>query len=208
MTGETTSQGTSGASRRYGSSVDLFSRGLTAIIIFTMIAGILLFGFMPRLNQILTGLFVAFCVIVVTTAYSFQPIAYGMNRDGLTIYFRWRSLKIPWSSVRSIELEPKTKSYKSIRVFGSAGVLGYLGRYWSPALGFHMRLVTNRSHVVVLHRRTPYCLSPDDPDRFVREAVAYVTAEGGDERADGPAAEVRPRMRKVRSESDPGQPES
>ncbi len=161
---------------------------ITGAVILTWVAGAILFGYMSRPYQIVTGLFLAFTGVILTSGYTFRPIGYGLGPEGVVIYFAWRRLHIPWSSVRSVGIEPREKPFQSIRVFGTGGVLGVLGWYWSPALGFHIRLVTDRSRTVVLDRGVPYCLSPDDPDRFVREARAFL----GDE---SPSMELAPRRR-------------
>ena len=164
-------------SRRYSAPVDTLARIVTIVVAVTIVAAILLFGFMAESYQVVTGLFIAFGALVFPTAYSFQPIAYGMGPEGIVIYFRWRRIRIPWRTIRAVRLEPRRKVFRSIRTLGSFGIFGYLGRYWSPALGFHIRLVTDRSRVVVLFRKVPYCLSPDDPDRFIREARPYLQEE-------------------------------
>lgn len=164
-------------SRRYASPVDTGVKVITGLAIVTTFLALGLFSFMPRFYQVVTALFVAFTVVTLTTAYTFRPIAYGMDPEGVIIYFAWRRLRIPWHTVRAVRLEPKRKVFRAIRTLGSGGVFGYLGRYWSPALGFHIRLVTDRGRVVILFRKVPYCLSPDDPDRFVREARSYAKEE-------------------------------
>ncbi|MCA9755710.1 MAG: hypothetical protein KDA27_07910 [Candidatus Eisenbacteria bacterium] len=167
-------EGPDHVSRRYRSPVDLRSRILTTVVVVTVILASLLFGFMSRPYQLVSALFLAFAGIVLALAYTFKPIAYGMAPDGLTIFFPWRRMRIPWSSITAVRLEPRNKAFQSVRVMGSGGVFGQIGRYWSAALGMHLRLVTDRSRVVVLDRKVPYCLSPDDPDRFVREAQEYL----------------------------------
>lgn len=167
---------------------------MTAAVAITTVLAILLFGFMPRGYQVITGLFVAFSSLVLTTGYTFRPIAYGMGTNGLTIYFPWRRLRIPWNTVRAVRLEPKLAAFRAIRTLGTGGIFGFLGRYWSPALGFHTRLVTDRSRVVVVFRRVPYCVSPDDPDRFVREARAFLE----EVRASGPVIARRDRRESSR----------
>ncbi|MCA9726802.1 MAG: hypothetical protein KC729_03900 [Candidatus Eisenbacteria bacterium] len=164
-------------SRRYGSPVDGLARLLTAGLLTTWVGAILLFGFMPTFYQAVTGLFLGFSALVLSGAYSFRPIGYGLAPSGLTIYFAWRRIRIPWDTVSSVELHPAIQPFRAVRVFGSSGIFGYLGRYWSPALGFHVRLVTDRRRVVLVRRKTSYCLSPDDPDRFVREAGSYLESE-------------------------------
>lgn len=164
------------ATRRYGSPIDGRARTLTAIVVTTVILASLLFGFMSRPYQLISGLFLAFCGVLLATTYTFRPIGYGMGPQGLTIFFSWRRLRIPWDSVTDVHLEPRNRSFQAIRVFGSGGVFGHIGRYWSPALGMHLRMVTDRNRVVVLRRKVPYSLSPDDPDRFVREAREFLVA--------------------------------
>ncbi|MEZ4647238.1 MAG: PH domain-containing protein [Candidatus Eisenbacteria bacterium] len=173
-------EGPDHVSRRYRSPVDLRSRILTTVVIATVVLASLLFGFMSRPYQLVSALFLAFSGVVLALAYTFRPIAYGMAGDGITIFFAWRRLRIPWESISAVGLQPGNKAFQAVRVVGSGGVFGELGRYWSPALGMHLRLVTDRGRVVVLQRKVPYCLSPDDPDRFVREAQEYLgTVEDG-----------------------------
>ena len=167
-------------SRRYRSPVDSFSKGATLVVLVTWIGSILLFGFMPPVYQAITGLFLVFSSLVVSGAYAFRPIGYGLAPKGLTIYFAWRRIRIPWSTVQEVELHPRLQPFQAVRVFGSSGVFGYLGRYWSPALGFHIRLVTDRHRVVLIRRKVSYCVSPDDPDRFVREARSYLESESAE----------------------------
>lgn len=168
------SEGPGHVSRRYGSPIEPGVRVVTGVLIVTVVLGVVLFGFMARPYQVISALFLAFSVVLLVSAYTFRPIGYGMGPDGLIVFFPWRHLKIPWTTVEDVQLEPRESPFRAVRVLGSGGVFGHLGRYWSPALGMHLRLVTDRSRVIVLRRKIPYCLSPDDPDRFVREAREYL----------------------------------
>ena len=161
-------------SRRYQSPVDGLVRVVTVVLIVTWGGAVVLFGFMPAVYQAITGLFLIFSVLVLSGAYAFRPIGYGLAPGGITIYFPWRRIRIPWETVHEVGLHPELKPFQAVRVFGSAGVFGYIGRYWSPALGFHIRFVTDRRKVVLIRRKVSYCVSPDDPDRFVREALGYL----------------------------------
>lgn len=164
--------------RRYRSPIDTRARVLTVGVITTFVLASLLFGFMSTPHQLVSGLFLAFGGAAVGIAHTFRPTGFAMGPDCLVIYFPWRQLRIPWSSVSEVYLEPRNKSFRVVRVLGSGGIFGDIGRYWSPALGMHLRMVTDRSRIVVLRRRVPYCLSPDDPDRFVREAQSYLRTSG------------------------------
>lgn len=57
----------------------------------------------------------------------------------------------------------------SVRVFGIGGLMGYVGRFRSAALGPYVAYATDPARAVVVRRRgaPPVVLTPDRPDDFV-----------------------------------------
>jgi hypothetical protein len=96
----------------------------------------------------------------------YAPTAYALAGDGVHIHRRAGVLVIPYTAIRGVDTE--RRSLSSLTMFGSRGVFGHFGHFWSPRLGNFRLHLTNCREVVWLATATGWVgLSPDRPHEFV-----------------------------------------
>lgn len=94
------------------------------------------------------------------------PTAYTLGGDGVHIHRRAGVLVIPYRTIRAVDTEPR--SLAALTTFGSRGLFGHFGRFWSPRLGSFRLYLANRRDVVWLATDGGWVgLSPDRPREFV-----------------------------------------
>ena len=96
----------------------------------------------------------------------YAPTGYRLAADGVHVERRAGALVIPYHRIRAVDQAPRPVNGMSI--FGSRGVFGRFGRFWSPSLGFYRLYLSNRHAVVWLATEGGWVgLSPDRPADFV-----------------------------------------
>lgn len=96
----------------------------------------------------------------------FAPTGYTLGGDGLQVHRRAGAVVIPYRTIRAVDTE--RRSLAAITTFGSRGLFGYFGRFWSPRLGNFRLYLTDRRAVVWLATDQGWVgLSPDRQEEFV-----------------------------------------
>jgi len=142
---------------------------ITTSVVLTILLGLIVYSFLSYSKLI---------------QLSFIAVALGLFFFGLHNYFRsieisdkeiiiagpFRAIKIPLS--RDSIIQPTANGFKgAIRLFGSGGLFGYTGLYWSKSVGRFSSYVTNRSHSILIDSDSKkIMISPDDVSGFM-EAV-------------------------------------
>ena len=96
----------------------------------------------------------------------FAPAAYALGADGVQVHRRAGVLVIPYRSIRGVDTRVRTLT--GLTMFGSRGIFGHFGRFWSPRLGHYRLYLSNSRDVVWLATDDGWvALSPDRPQDFV-----------------------------------------
>lgn len=85
-------------------------------------------------------------LIILTLAIMATPIFYTIGTDELYLRLLAFPLHFPMSQYNVNECD-LTDLKKAIRVFGSAGFMGYLGYFWSKEEGNFFLLLTNEEKI-------------------------------------------------------------
>jgi hypothetical protein len=94
------------------------------------------------------------------------PRGYRLAADGVHVERRAGTTVIPYRSIRSVDRDPRPLG--GLSLFGSKGVFGRFGRFWSPRLGAYRLFVTDGTAVVWLATDDGLVgLSPDRSAEFV-----------------------------------------
>jgi hypothetical protein len=105
------------------------------------------------------------------------PAGYALGEDGVQVHRRAGVLVIPYRAIRGCDDEPRSLS--GLTLFGSRGLFGHFGRFWSPRLGNYRLYLSNRSNVVWLATDTGWVgLSPDRPQEFLARLRRRLSAAG------------------------------
>jgi hypothetical protein len=96
----------------------------------------------------------------------FAPTAYALGDDGVQVHRRAGVLVIPYRTILAVDTEHR--SLTALTTFGSRGIFGHFGRFWSPRLGNFRLYLANSRDVVWLATDDGWVgLSPDHPQEFV-----------------------------------------
>jgi Bacterial PH domain len=107
----------------------------------------------------------------------FAPTGYVLAADGVRIERRIAPVTIPYRTIRAADRAPRPLA--GLTLFGSRGIFGHFGTFWSPRLGNFRLFVTNRHGVVWLATEHGWvALSPDRPDDFLTHLRARLPAAG------------------------------
>jgi hypothetical protein len=97
------------------------------------------------------------------------PRGYSIEASSLRIERRLGSTAIPFASIRRVEPLPAERLAGAWRVFGTAGLFGYFGRFRSRPLGSFRMYATRSDGYVLVEADQPVVLTPDRPTEFVAE---------------------------------------
>ena len=96
----------------------------------------------------------------------FAPTGYALGGDGVQVHRRAGVLVIPYRAIRGCDGE--RRSLSGLTLFGSRGIFGHFGRFWSPRLGNYRLYLANTRDVVWLATESGWvALSPDRPGEFL-----------------------------------------
>ena len=99
----------------------------------------------------------------------FMVMGYVVTDDEVRVKRLLWSNRIPRKSLTSARAEPGALS-RSVRICGNGGFFSFSGFFRSEKLGSFRAYVTDLNRTVVLRtEKRTYVLSPDEPERFVRD---------------------------------------
>ena len=105
------------------------------------------------------------------------PAGYALGADGVQVHRRAGVLVIPYRTIRGCDDE--RRSLGGLTLFGSRGIFGHFGRFWSPRLGNYRLYLANRRDVVWLATDSGWVgLSPDRPREFLERLRRRLPAAG------------------------------
>lgn len=108
-------------------------------------------------------------ILILSIAALFRPTGYELDDSLLIVKRATGSVKIATDDIRSIELQTKKELGAGIRVLGSAGFLGYFGKFYYRDHGWISVYATDSSKtlLIVLKDGRKIIISPDDTDAFM-----------------------------------------
>jgi hypothetical protein len=113
-------------------------------------------------------------ILVVFLSYAYSPRGYEISGGSLTILRLIGNVQIGLDHVH----EARTVGFGylkwRVRIWGTGGLFGYYGLYYTAGLGKCTWYVTDRSKCVVLVTRDKtVVVSPDDVESFVTAIRAF-----------------------------------
>ena len=110
----------------------------------------------------------AFLGILIYLTYAYSPLGYEIKYDSLIINRKIKPVTIAFDKIKEVRIDPQAASLKCLRLFGSGGLFGFFGTFYSKQLKVHKRYITSRKNAVVIVADKNYVISPDKPDLFVQ----------------------------------------
>jgi hypothetical protein len=128
-------------------------------------------------------LFVIFPLPFLGAVWALQglaPAGYTLEVRGVRLERRWRSRRLPYSAIRSVDRTPRPIG--GFLALGLNGLFGSHGLRWNPRVGLHYLAITNTSDLVYLETsRGLVVISPTKPDDLVTALRARLSAARGGE---------------------------
>lgn len=127
---------------------------------------------LPQVAPVVRWLLLAVPILILLPAALLTVRGYELAGRELLIQRLFWKTHLWLEGVQSVEADPEAMR-RSIRLCGNGGLFGFTGWFWNKKLRTHRVFVTDPKRAVVLRlsQRT-LVVSPDDPERFVRELKA------------------------------------
>ena len=113
------------------------------------------------------------CVVILPVLYiaTWIPINLSANTTHIILHKLIGKITIPIGEITSVQIIDKSMISNSIRLFGSGGVFGYLGKFRNRLLGNYIMYITERKNLILIktHKKTYIfnCKGPDSLIMFV-----------------------------------------
>ncbi|MGC9157815.1 MAG: PH domain-containing protein, partial [Terracidiphilus sp.] len=105
---------------------------------------------------------------VIALAYAYSPRGFEVSGGAFRVKRLIGSVVFPLTSLRFVRDATPADFRGSVRLWGSGGLFGYYGLFWSRTLGKSRWYVTDRSKAVVVTDGSQTVLvSPEDRDEFL-----------------------------------------
>lgn len=108
---------------------------------------------------------ISICLLVITLLVTLllMPRGVSKNEKGLTVHLLAKNIHIPADEIVSVEAYPMDE--KTIRVFGSGGVFGYIGVFSNDKVGEFVCYATDWSNSYIIRRRNkrPIVITIENP---------------------------------------------
>lgn len=98
------------------------------------------------LKYLLTIILLATVIVGV----GYMPIRLKINDEKITVIRLFGPLKIPQSEIVEIKRIGKSEINNSIRIFGSGGLFGYLGRFKNDRFGSYTMYATELNNLIFI----------------------------------------------------------
>jgi len=156
---------------RYNASFSTAAKGVT-VLLYIILAALIFNNFVgeresslgiDRIWVIITGL-------VLVVPYLMHVSNYELNSEGIKINTPMRSKRILFEHIESVTVCSYDQLGITIRLFGSGGVWGYFGVFYSREFGrisFNATSLT-RTLILIKGKRKKIIISPDDTESFIK----------------------------------------
>jgi hypothetical protein len=121
-------------------------------------------------------LMVVFFVTIIAGIW-YAPIRLEANDEEIAVRRLFSVVKIPLSEVTHIRQISKTTIDGSIRVFGSGGLFGYLGRFKNDKIGTYNMYATELNSLIMVSttNNKKYVISCTKPKEFIEYVSSKLT---------------------------------
>lgn len=143
---------------------------ITAIIVIILVASTY---FIWTDDFPLSMLWLKYTLIVVFIAtiiggLGYMPIRLTIENDKIILHRLFGTINIPIKNIIEIKAIPKSETAFSIRIFGSGGLFGYLGKFKNKKLGSYTMYATNLNELVLIRTdRKAYVFSCRNRDEYI-----------------------------------------
>ncbi|MBU3837297.1 MAG: PH domain-containing protein [Candidatus Phocaeicola faecigallinarum] len=150
-----------------------WSMGVTAITAITIIILVASTYFIWTDDFPSSMLWLKYTLIVVFIAtiiggLGYMPIRLTIGNDKIILHRLFGAINISIKDIIEIKAIPNSETAFSIRIFGSGGLFGYLGKFKNKILGNYTMYATNVNELILIRTdRKTYVFSCKNRDEFI-----------------------------------------
>lgn len=150
-----------------------WSMGVTAITAITIIILVASTYFIWTDDFPSSMLWLKYTLIVVFIAtiiggLGYMPIRLTIGNDKIILHRLFGAINIPIKEIIAIKAIPNSETAFSIRIFGSGGLFGYLGKFKNKKLGNYTMYATDINELILIRTdRKTYVFSCRNRDEFI-----------------------------------------
>ena len=150
-----------------------WSMGVTAITAITIIILVASTYFIWTDDFPSSMLWLKYTLIVVFIAtiiggLGYMPIRLTIGNDKIILHRLFGAINIPIKDIIAIKAIPNSETAFSIRIFGSGGLFGYLGKFKNKKLGYYTMYATDINELILIRTaRKTYVFSCRNRDKFI-----------------------------------------
>lgn len=113
-------------------------------------------------------------IATIIGGLGYMPIRLIIENDKIILHRLFGAINIPIKDIIEIKAIEKSETAFSIRVFGSGGLFGYLGKFKNKKLGYYTMYATDINELILIRTaRKTYVFSCRNRDEFI-ESVKYI----------------------------------
>ncbi len=141
---------------------------MTCIVLLSITIGAFVAWRLTGVTGTLAGVVVPLLLLLVAAAL--MVTGYVLTDDHIVVKRLGWTTRLPLEGLRSVAGDQEAM-YRSIKLFGSGGVMSYTGLFWNRKTGRYRAFATDPSRAVVLtYPDRKIVITPDDPQRFIVRA--------------------------------------
>lgn len=107
-------------------------------------------------------------IATIIGGLGYMPIRLTIENDKITLHRLFGAINIPIKDIIEIKAIENSETAFSIRVFGSGGLFGYLGKFKNPKLGIYTMYATNLNELILIRTNgKKYVFSCKDRNKFI-----------------------------------------
>lgn len=145
---------------------DRLAAGLTAVVLAVFAGGLVLVLTQPVPSRELRLGLALLILLVPLVTYLYSPTGFSVGPEGVRIHKPGGTVLLPLGSLRAAR-RAAPGELCGLRTFGSGGLFGYFGWFWTRSLGHYRAYITSRHHMVLVQAERAYLLSPERPEDFL-----------------------------------------
>lgn len=107
-------------------------------------------------------------IATIIGGLGYMPIRLTIENDKIILHRLFGAINIPVKDIIEIKAITNSETAFSIRIFGSGGLFGYLGKFKNPKLGSYTMYATNMNELIFIRTcRKKYVFSCKNRDEFI-----------------------------------------
>lgn len=107
-------------------------------------------------------------IATIIGGLGYMPIRLIIENDKITLHRLFGAINIPIKDIIEIKAIENSETAFSIRIFGSGGLFGYLGKFKNKKLGYYTMYATDINELILIRTdRKTYVFSCRNRDEFI-----------------------------------------